>query len=273
MRQRAVLPQIARHVILAIGAIYMLGPVILMVLSSFTPTREILDGQYLVHPTLQNYVTVARSVPLASYYLHSIVVCVATLLLQFLVCIPAAYALARLRFRGRRLTTGLVTILMLVPFQVIAIPVYLAFRVVGLVDNLTALVLPFAGSAFAIFLLRQFFVSLPGSMFEAARLDGAGTFAVLLELVVPSSRPALMSLGIFAVTASWNAYFWPSFVLTDQQAATIPFGVIAFQNSATGTDYGPQMAMATLSVLPLLIAFLLAQRQFIRGLALTGQTG
>lgn len=273
MTRRHAAGEIARHLVLAIGAVYMIGPVILMIASSFTPTLGILDGQYLAHPTLQNYVTVARSVPLASYYLHSVIVCAATLMLQVLVCVPAAYVLARLRFRGRGLTIGLVTMLMLVPFQVVAIPVYLAFRYAGLVDNLAALVLPFVGSAFAIFLLRQFFVSLPGSMFEAARLDGAGTRAVLLELVIPSSRPALLALGIFTVTSAWNAYFWPSFVLTDQHAATIPFGVIAFENSATGTDYGPQMAMATLSVLPLLIAFLFAQRQFIRGLALTGQTG
>jgi multiple sugar transport system permease protein len=270
---RGLWAEIGRHVLLAIGALYMLGPVVLMVLSSFTPTRDILAGNYLAHPTLENYATVARAVPLGSYYLHSVLVCLITLALQLLVCVPAAYALARLRFRGRTLSVVLVGALMLIPFQVVAIPIYLVFRVLGLVNSLGALVLPFVGSAFAIFLLRQFFGALPSSMFEAARLDGAGTVATLLQLVVPSSRPALLSLAIFAVTSAWNAYFWPSFVLTDQSAATIPFGVIAFQNSSTGTDYGPQMAMATLSVLPLLIAFLFAQKQFIRGLALTGQTG
>ncbi len=265
--------EIGRHVLLAAGAVFMLGPVILMVLSSFTPTQEILDGRYLTHTTLANYRTVADSAPLGSYYLHSLIVSVVTLALQVVVCVPAAYALARLRFRGRRLSIALVTVFMLIPFQVVAIPVYLVFRYANLVDNLAALVLPFVGSAFAIFLLRQYLVGLPAAMFEAARLDGASTWAVLTELVVPSSKPALLSLSIFSVTSSWNAYFWPSMVVIDQRSATLPFGVIAFRNSAIGTDYGPQMAMATLSVAPLLIVFVCTQRYFIKGLSLTGQTG
>ncbi|MGY4718803.1 carbohydrate ABC transporter permease [Naumannella huperziae] len=268
-----IIPQLARHGLLALGAVYVLGPIALMLLSAFTPTDDILAGRYLANLTLGNFVEVAERVPLALYYRNSIIVCLATFLLQVVVCVPAAYALARLRFAGRTVGVWLLGLLILLPFQVIAIPIYLVFRNVGLIDTLPALILPFVGNAFAIFLLRQYFVSLPQSMFDAARIDGAGTLAVLLEIVVPSSRPAITSLGVFTITAAWNAYFWPSFVLTDQSSATIPFGVISFVNSDAVTDYGPQMAMATLSVLPLLAAFLIAQRQFIRGLALKGQTG
>ncbi|QBJ96993.1 carbohydrate ABC transporter permease [Rhodococcus sp. ABRD24] len=263
--------QISRHVALAVGGIYMLLPVALMLAGSVTPTADILAGNYLHNATLDNFAQVADRVPLGTYYRNSILVCVCTFLLQVVVCVPAAYAMARLRYRGRDLSVWLLGVLILIPFQVVAIPVYLMFRAVGLIDALPALVLPFVGSAFSIYLLRQFFLSLPGSMFDAARLDGAGTPAIILRLVIPSSRPALVSLGVFTVTAAWNAYFWPSFVLTSDRAATIPFGVVDFVNSDAVTDYGPQMAMATLSVLPLLIAFLFAQRQFIRGLSLAGQ--
>lgn len=268
-----VLGQFVRHGALAVGGIYMLLPVALMLAGSVTPTADIVAGHYLHNVTFSNFAYVADRVPLGAYYRNSILVCASTFLLQVAVCVPAAYAMARLRYRGRDLSVWLLGVLILVPFQVVAIPIYLMFRVVGLIDVLPALVLPFVGSAFSIYLLRQFFLSLPGAMFDAARLDGAGTLATITRLVIPSSRPALVSLGVFTVTAAWNAYFWPSFVLTSAKSATIPFGVVDFVNSDAVTDYGPQMAMATLSVLPLLIAFLIAQRQFIRGLSLSGQIG
>lgn len=267
------LGQLARHGLLAIGALYILGPILLMLASAFTPTANILAGHYLKDPTLNNFAEVARRVPLVDYYRNSVLVSLGTFALQLLVCIPAAYAMARLRFRGRPLAAWLLGALILVPFQVLAIPIYLVFRRVGLIDTLPALILPFVGSAFAIFLLRQFFLGLPQAIFDAARLDGAGTLAVLVEIVVPSSRPALLSLGVFTITSAWNAYFWPSFVISADTSATVPFGVVKFINSDAVTAYGPQMAMATLSVLPLLIAFLFAQGQFIRGLSLTGQAG
>ncbi|RLP77964.1 carbohydrate ABC transporter permease [Mycetocola tolaasinivorans] len=267
------LGQLTRHLLLALGGVYMLAPIVLMLASAFTPTADILAGNYLARPTLDNFVEVARTVPLGTYYLNSVLVALATFALQLVVCVPAAYAMARLRYRGRTITVWLLGLLILIPFQVLAIPIYLIFRQVGLINTLPALILPFVGSAFAIFLLRQFFLALPGSMFDAATLDGAGTVATLLQIVIPASRPALLSLGVFTVTSAWNAYFWPSFVLSDDSAATIPFGVVRFINSDAVTAYGPQMAMATLSVLPLLLAFLFAQRQFIRGLALTGQAG
>ena len=264
--------QILLHVLLVVGGVFMLGPIAFMLVSAFTPTPDILAGRFLHTLTFDNFVQVAQQVSLATYYANSLIVAASTFVVQMLVCIPAAYAMARLRFRGRTISVWLLGVLILVPFQVLAIPIYLMFRSVGLINTLPALFLPFAGSAFAIYLLRQFFLALPESMFDAAKLDGASTLSVLFEIVVPSSRPALLSLGVFTITAAWNAYFWPSFVLTDQTYATIPFGVVDFINSEAVTAYGPQMAMATLSVLPLLIAFLFAQKQFIRGLALHGQS-
>lgn len=264
--------QVLLHVLLAIGGVFMLGPIAFMLVSAFTPTPDILSGRFFSTLTFENFVEVAERVPLASYYANSLIVALSTFVLQMLVCVPAAYAMARLRFRGRSISVWLLGALILVPFQVLAIPIYLMFRSVGFINTLPALFLPFVGSAFAIYLLRQFFLALPESMFDAAKLDGASTFWVLVEIVVPSSRPALLSLGVFTITSAWNAYFWPSFVLTDKSAATIPFGVVDFINSEAVTAYGPQMAMATLSVLPLLIAFLFAQKQFIRGLALHGQS-
>jgi multiple sugar transport system permease protein len=270
--RRQLLGQVARHLALAVGGVFMLGPVVLMLRASVTPGAVAAPGDLLAGGVTFEHVRMAlEQVPLGRYYVNSTVVCVVTFALQVLVCVPAAYALARLRFGLRRLTVGATVVLMFVPFQVLAIPVYLMLRAAGLVDSLAALVLPFVGSAFGVFLLRQFFLSIPATVFDAARIDGAGTVSVLVRVVLPTARPALVSFGIFSVTSLWNSYFWPSFVLTDDSAATVPFGVVAFLNTDAGTEYGPQMAVAALSVLPLLLGFLIAQRQFVRGIALTGQ--
>lgn len=270
--RRTALGQAARHAAVAIGAVVLMGPIAIMLAASFTPTGDIVAGRFLAHVTLDNYRVVAREVPLGTYYRNSLIVCLATIVLQLLVCVPAAYAMARSRYRGRDISYAMVSALILVPFQVIAIPLYLMFRSANLLDTFTALVLPFTGSAFAIVLLRQFFVSIPAAVFDSAQIDGAGAVATILQIVAPSSRPALTSLSIFTITSAWNAYFWPAFALTGTTSpvATIPFGVMTFLNSESGTDYGPQMAMASLSVVPLLLAFLLAQRQFIKGLSLVG---
>lgn len=258
--------QLGRHALLALGGCFLLGPVLLMLAGSLTPSESLAGGRVLDGFTVENYRAVLAEQPLAAYFAHSVIVSLATLALQLLVCVPAAYAMARLRFRGRGLAIGATTTLLLVPFQVVAVPVYLVIRQLGLVDSLAALVLPFVGSTVALVLLRQAFVALPGSIVDAARLDGASTLAVLTRVVVPASGAALTSLGVLTVTAAWNAYFWPSFVLTDAAHATIPFGVVAYLDTESGSRYGPQMAMATMSVLPLLLAFLLVQRPLVRGL-------
>ncbi len=246
----------------------MLGPIALMLRAAIAPDPAAMLASGV---TLDHVRFALDRVPIGRYYLNSLVVCAVTFALQLLVCVPAAFALARMRFALRTVGFATTVVLMLVPFQVLAIPVYLMLRTAGLVDSLAALVLPFVGSAFGVFLLRQFFLSIPSPVFDAARIDGAGTASVLLRIVVPTARPAIVSFGIFSVTSLWNSYFWPSFVLTDDSSATVPFGVVAFLNTDAGTDYGPQMAVAAMSVLPLLFGFLLAQRQFVHGIALTGQ--
>jgi multiple sugar transport system permease protein len=272
MKRRQLLGQVARHIALAVGAVFMLGPVVLMLRAAVTPGAVATPGDLVAGGFTLDHIRLALAqVPIGRYYLNSTIVCAVTFGLQVLVCVPAAYALARLRFGLRRLALVATILLMFVPFQVLAIPVYLMLRAAGLVDSLAALILPFVGSAFGVFLLRQFFLSIPATVFDAARIDGAGTASVLLRIVLPTALPALVSFGIFSVTSLWNSYFWPSFVLTDDSAATVPFGVVAFLNTDAGTNYGPQMAVAAMSVLPLLLGFLIAQRQFVRGIAMTGQ--
>jgi len=270
------LAQYGLHLALAAGGLFMLLPYWLMLRTSFTPEVDIFSGNLLFPSgfTFDNYLQVFVEVPLLRYYLNGAIVVVAIFVGQLLICVPAAYALARLRFFGSRLSLWVVLTALMVPYQVTAIPVFVLLNRLNLINTRMALVLPFLGSAFGVFLLRQFFLSIPGSVFDAARLDGAPQLRVLSSIVLPIARPAIVSFGIFSFVSHWNDYFWPSFVLRSDEVATVPFGIVEFLNQELGSQYGPQMAAATLTVLPLLIGFLFAQRQFIAGIALTsGRTG
>lgn len=265
--------QLALHVVLTVAGAAVLFPFAWMVLTSLTPEADVLAGGIPERLTLDNFRRVFDTVPVGRYYLNGIIVTAAIVFGQVLVCVPAAFALARLRFTGRDASFWAVLVCLMVPPQVTAIPLYLAFNRLGLLDTYTSLTVPFVSSAFGIFLLRQFFLTIPQSVIDAARLDGAGTLRMLLEVLVPMARPALVSFGIFSVVAHWNDLFWPLLILRSNDKATIPFGILEFISVEAGNEYGAQMAASVLAIVPLLVGFLLAQRQFIEGVALTGEAG
>ncbi|MGI3124648.1 carbohydrate ABC transporter permease [Nitratireductor sp. PBL-C9] len=259
------------HLALAAGAVFMLLPFWLMLRTSFTAPDQIFSGNILALSdfSLENYRRVFAEVPLLRYYLNGIFVVTAIFVGQVIVCVPAAYALSRLRFSGREVGLWLVLAAMMVPYHATAIPIYVLLSRFGMINTHGALILPFIGSAFSVFLLRQFFLSIPQSVFESARLDGASSLRTLVHIVFPMARPAIVTFGILSFVSHWNDYFWPSFVLRNDFAATVPFGIVKFLDQELGADYGPQMAAATLTVLPLLVGFLIAQRQLIAGIAMT----
>jgi multiple sugar transport system permease protein len=263
--------QLALHLALAAGAVLLLLPFWLMLRTSLTAEPRIFEGSMLAltDPTFENYARVFAEVPVWRYYLNGLIVVGAILAGQILTCVPAAYALARWQFAGRDFSLWLVLLAIMVPFHVTAIPIYVALAWSGLIDTRAALIVPFLGSAFSVFLLRQFFLSLPGSVFDAARLDGAGPLQLLVHVVFPLARPAILTSCLFSFVSHWNDYFWPSFVLRSDHAATVPYGIVRFLDRELGGDFGAQMAAATLTVLPLLLGFFLAQRQFVAGIALT----
>lgn len=268
---RPVTLQFGVHIALALGGMFMLLPFWLMLRTSFTAPDQIFSGNVLAltNFSLENYQRVFAEVPLLRYYLNGIFVVAAIFAGQVLVCVPAAYALSRLRFSGREVGLWIVLAAMMVPYHATAIPIYVLLSHFGMINTHGALILPFIGSAFSVFLLRQFFLSIPQSVFESARLDGASPFRILVHIVFPMARPAIVTFGILSFVSHWNDYFWPSFVLRNDFAATVPFGIVKFLDQELGADYGPQMAAATLTVLPLLIGFLIAQRQLIAGIAMT----
>lgn len=263
-----------RHALLLVIAAFAIVPLLWMISTSLKPPSEILSAQIRWWPdqfhALENYRDAFTTLPLARYLMNGVIVTAAIFSLQVLIALPAAYALAKMRFWGRSAVFGVVLFCILIPYHAIAIPLFLLLHVVGLLNSYAALVIPFTISVFGIFLMRQFFMTVPDDLVDAARMDGISEMGIVWRVMLPSAIPAVTAFGIFSVVAHWNDYFWPLIALSDDSYFTPPLGVVAFRNDDAGNNYGPLMAAATVIVAPLVIAFLLAQRRFIEGIAFTG---
>lgn len=241
-----------------------------MLRTSVSPPEEVyFDGLSLLPTgvTVDNYVRAWDAAGLGAAMLNGLVVVGAILILQLLTCVPAAYAFAKLRFRGRDLVYGLVLTALLVPVQATAVPTFLVLSQLDLVNTRTALVLPFATSAFGIFLVRQYMVTVPDSLLEAARMDGLSQLRTLLTVMVPVCRPAILTFAVFSVFVHWNDYLWPLLIARDPQLRTPPLALAVFDNADLQPDYGAYTAAAAVVTVPILVLFLFARRRFVAGLS------
>ena len=263
-----------RHLLLASGAIVMLAPFVLMVSLSFKPPAGIFAAELRLLPetwhAVENYSAAFSKQPLARYILNGFLVTGAIFSAQMLAAVPCAYALAKLRWRGRQLVFALVLLGLMIPHQVTAIPLYIGMWKLGILNTYAAIILPSTISVFGIFLLRQFFRTVPDDLIHAARLDGLGEFAIVWRIMLPTAMPALVAFGLLSFVWNWNEFFWPLIVVQSEQLATPPLGVLFFSNAEAGTNYGVLMAAAVVVNAPLIVAFLLAQRRFIEGVTMTG---
>ncbi len=269
--------RLARHVILMAGAIVMLGPFVWMASTSLKPPNEIFSTGLSLLPkqwyAAENYGIAFTKVPLLRYLLNGVFVALAIVALQAAIALPCAYALAKLRFRGRDVLFALVLAGLMVPAQVPAIPRYVMLYQAGLLDSYAALIVPFMISAFGIFLMRQFFRTVPDDLIHAARMDGCGELSILWRIMLPAAFPALVAFAVLSVVAHWNDFFWPLIVITNTDLATPPLGTLFFHNMEAGSDFGPLMAGTVVITAPLVLLFLGAQRHFIDGVTLTGIKG
>ena len=224
-----------------------------------------------MRPVVFNYSKAFTEAPLMRYLLNGVIVTVSIFLIQVVVALPAAYALAKLKFWGREAVFGLVLFCLLIPVHAIALPLYIGLAKLGLTNTYAALVLPWTISVFGIFLMRQFFMTVPDDLIDAARMDGMSELAIVWRVMLPTAIPALLAFAIFSVVAHWNDYFWPRIVVTgNRDLFTPPLGLREFKGDGDGSFFGPMMATATVIVTPLIVAFLLAQRRFIEGITLSG---
>lgn len=261
---------ILRHAALLTTGALILIPFVWMVSLSIKPPGEIFRASFSFWPEqfygVENYTKALASSPLPRYMLNGVMVCAAILALQIVICAPAAYALAKLDFPGRNLLFALVLIALLLPHEVLALPLFILGAKLGILNTYVALIFPYAVSPFGIFLFRQFFKTIPDDVVHAARLDGFSEIAIVWRIMVPMALPAIIAFGIFSVVSHWNSLFWPLIAVRNQSLMPPPLGIMAFKNEEAGNDYGPLMAASTIVVAPLVIAFLSAHRWFIDGL-------
>ena len=250
----------------------MLLPLVWMLLTSFKPEADIVTFPPRLFPrhlTMQNYIDVWHRIPFTRLYLNTILFAGGVTIISLILDSMAAYALARLQFRGRGVVLALVLIMLMLPFQVTLIPLYDLLNSLGWTDTMHGLIVPRATNAFGIFFLRQFFLSLPKDLEEAARVDGAGEFRIYRQIMIPLAVPALLTLGLFHFMYNWNDLLWPLIVNQDQAHQTLPSGLALFMGQHV-VEYGVLMAASVMSLVPVVLFFLLIQRRFVEGVATTG---
>ncbi len=254
------------------------APFAWMVIASLHPSHGVLPTPSHLLPNrlhFENYATVLAmdATPFVRFLWNTSVVAVSVVCGQLILCSLAGYGFARLRFPGRDLIFFLFLATMMIPGQVTMIPAFLVVRSFGWLDTYWALIVPGISSAFGIFLLRQFFITLPRELDDAARIDGCSEFGIYRRIALPLSAPALATLAAFAFIATWTDFFWPLLVTSTTKMRTLEVGLSVFKDSFGATNWPLQMAAAVLVLIPVLLVFLATQRFFVRGIALTGLKG
>jgi multiple sugar transport system permease protein len=265
--------ELGLHLLLLSFSVIMLAPFVIMLMVSLWPETALLQRSFpLSEITLNNYVETFRVVPFARYYLNSTIVAVSTTVLQILIASMAAYAFARLRFRGRETLFLVYLATLMIPFLVTMIPNFLIIRQLGWYNTYLALIVPTLFSVFSTFLLRQYYRSIPIDLDEAARMDGASSLRIWWQIIVPLSGPIIAALSIFVFQASWNDFLWPLIVTASDDMRTIPIGLASFQGQYS-TAWHLLMAGSVIALLPVLIIYVLAQKWFVQGVTLSGMGG
>jgi multiple sugar transport system permease protein len=259
-----------------IGAVVVtLLPYVWMVSSSFKPGSDVVSATVQLiprHPILDNYITALTREPTLQAILNSVIMAGGETIAVVVTSIITAYPLARLNFRGRDTVFLIILGAMMIPSQVTMIPTFILMKWFGWIDTYQGLIVPRAVTPFGVFLMRQFLLTLPRELEEAAMIDGCGRWRILFQICVPHLGPAAATLAIFTFTASWNEFFWPLIVVQSQEMQTIQM-LIAAMKQAEAVDWGVIMAVITLSVLPTIVIYLILQRYFVKGVALSGMKG
>ena len=271
-KRKQLIVKIVAHLILLLGAITMLVPFIWMLSSSVKSLGEVfvfppkLFGEKIVW---ENYTKISSRFNYFAYFLNSVKVSAWVVVFQVFTSATAGYVFAKLNFKGRDRIFTLYLATMMIPFHVTVITNFLQMSMYGLVNTLWSLMLPASVSAFGTFLMRQFFVTVPNELIEAAKIDGCNPFKTFLQICFPMAKPTIATLSIFCFMNVWNDYFTPLIYINDSRKYTLPLG-LASMKGMYSTDWPVLMAASVISVLPVLIAFLFAQDAFVKGVMMTG---
>ena len=247
-------------------------PFLWLIISSFKHEKDIISFPPRIFAdsyTLDNYIKVWTTIPLLDYIKNTVIFAGGTVITSVFFDSLAGYAFARMRFKGKSVLFYFVLLTMMIPFQVFMIPLFIEVNLLGMLDTYAGLIIPRMTTAFGIFMMRSFFITLPDSLEEAARIDGLSEFNIFLKIMLPLSKPTLLSLGIFTLMNSWNDLLYPLILTSSSKMRTLPAGLALF----TGQNisfYGPVMAGTVISMQPLLVVYIFAQKYFVQGTAMSG---
>jgi len=265
---------ISRHAILYLLAIAMILPFLWMISTSFKSPSEVFSIPIKWFPedfNFDNYKKAITSFPFMRFLFNSVVVTAAIIVGQLLTSVMAAYAFARMEFKGKKILFLLLLSGLMLPAQTIMIPMILTLGKLKMLNTLIGLIIPFSWSALIVFLLRQFFMNIPKEIEEAAILDGCNTFQIITKVILPISKPILSTAFILIFIYGWNQYFWPLLIVNKEELYTLQLGLAYFKEvNAIETDWGALMAGTTLTMLPVIAVFLVFQKKVIESIAFSG---
>lgn len=273
MREESILRKILRIIALILVSIIFLGPFLWMVFTSFKPLAEALRLPPTFLPETwipQNYADAWQSGPFLHYTKNSIIVTLSVVALQLLTIIPASYAFAKMDFKGKKILFSLILVTMMIPAQLIFLPVYLMFSKVNLINSYWSLILPWASSAFGIFLLRQRFMQVPDEIIEAAVLDNTPTWKIIYKIMLPQAKGTVITIALFTFISEWNDYFWPLVMTSNDDIRTLPLGVSMLKSTLDGIHWNTVMAGNVILILPIVIIYLFAQKEIIKAFTYSG---
>lgn len=275
MKNEQRIKNILLYTFLGIGAFVMIFPFFWMIITSLKTGAEansVPPTLFPANPTLDNYVYALKVAPFAKYFLNSVIVTVCCVSLSMFNTILAAFAFSKLHFPGRDFIFAILVAMMMIPFEMLVITNYTSIVKMGLYDNLLALIIPFLSSIFYTYILRNFFLSVPNSLYYSAKIDGASDWQFLWQILVPIAKPSLVTIGLLNAISCWNSFMWSILVINSQANRTLPFGLFAFTNE-TGIRYEVLMAGATIVVLPMIILFLFCRKSIVTGVSRGGLKG
>ncbi|MEV6286081.1 carbohydrate ABC transporter permease [Kribbella sp. NPDC051770] len=275
-------------VVLAVGGFLMVVPFLWMILTSFKTLNEVNGFAWLPdHVEWMNYVNALKAAPFATYFRNSLIVVVGQTIPVLLFCTAAGYALAQLPIRGRKGILNYFILLLIVPFQVLIVPLFLVVRRIpfaggndilghggtGWLNTWAALIVPFVSAPLFTFLARQFFVSLPAELADAARVDGVSELGIFFRIMAPLAAPAFVTIALFNVESAWNGFIWPLVATSSESLRPLQFGLATFAQGQGSVQWPFLMAMSALATLPMILLFVFGQRYFIAGMATSGIKG
>jgi multiple sugar transport system permease protein len=261
------------YVLLTLGAVLMVFPFVWMLLSSFKEAREVLSPAFFPQQfTLANYIEVLTRTAFPRWFANSMIVALINTASVLFFCSLVGYVLATLRFPGKNVIFILILSTLMVPTEMLVIPWFVMSAQFGWIDTYWGLLFPGLIPGFGVFLMRQFFSTLPRDLFDAGRIDGVSEFGLFLRLGLPLVGPGLAALGIFAFIGNWNAFLWPLIVAQSASMRTVPVGIALFSGEA-GSAWHLIMATSSMAIIPVLVVFVIFQKQIIEGVVLTGVKG